>query len=48
MFSRQTASPREFRKWCAYALLLLMPGSMLVLPLLWLFRRNGGPAVRFS
>src|SRR5215813_4602492 len=24
-------------KWCAYALLLLVPGTLIVLPLLWLF-----------
>ena len=31
--------PRELAKWCAYALLLLAPGSFFVLPLLWLVRR---------
>jgi hypothetical protein len=25
-------------KWCAYALVLLAPGSFVVLPLLWLIR----------
>src|SRR5204863_5552773 len=28
-------------KWCAIALALLMPGSFVVLPLLWLCRRYG-------
>jgi hypothetical protein len=31
-------SPLELRKWCAYALLLLAPGSFVVLPALWLVR----------
>ena len=26
-------------KWCAYALVLLLPGSFVVLALLWLYRR---------
>ena len=31
--------PRTFGKWCACALVLLMPGSFEVLTLLWLYRR---------
>jgi hypothetical protein len=31
--------PREMAKWCAYTLVLLAPGSFVVLPLLWLGRR---------
>ena len=30
---------RTFGKWCAYLLVLLMPGSFEVLALLWLYRR---------
>ena len=33
-----TSSPRELMKWCAYALVLLVPGSFVVLPVLWLVR----------
>lgn len=33
-------SPRERAKWCAYALVLLAPGSFVVLPVLWLVRRQ--------
>ena len=36
------SSPRELTKWCAYALLLLAPGSFLVLPVLWLVRARAG------
>jgi len=32
-------SPREILKWCAYAAVLLAPGSFLVLLALWLFRQ---------
>ncbi len=31
--------PRVLAKWCAYVLLLLLPGSFIVIPLLWLSRR---------
>ena len=34
-----TATPRELAKWCAYTLVLLAPGSFIVLPLLWLYRQ---------
>ena len=34
-----TATPREFAKWGALVLLLLAPGSFVVLPILWLIRR---------
>jgi hypothetical protein len=33
-----TATPRDVAKWGAYALLLLAPGSFIVLPVLWLVR----------
>jgi hypothetical protein len=40
MFRTVTApSPRELTKWCVYALVLLAPGSFVVLPVLWLVRR---------
>jgi hypothetical protein len=46
MFRRLIASsPREVRTWCAYALILLAPGSFFVLPLLWLVRLWGGSGV---
>jgi len=39
MFRTRTASrPREIAKWCVYALVLLAPGSFVVLPVLWLIR----------
>jgi hypothetical protein len=28
----------ELRKWCAYALVLAVPGSFVVLPVFWLVR----------
>lgn len=34
-------SLREVTKWCAYALVLLAPGSFVVLPVLWLVRLLG-------
>jgi hypothetical protein len=33
------APPRELAKWCAGALVLVLPGSFVVLALLWLYRR---------
>ena len=36
------SSPRELTKWLAYALVLLAPGSFVLLPLLWLVRRQDG------
>jgi hypothetical protein len=30
---------RNLGKWCIYGLLLLTPGSFLVLPVLWLIQR---------
>jgi Na+-transporting NADH:ubiquinone oxidoreductase subunit NqrD len=30
---------RSLGKWCIYGLLLLAPGSFLVLPMLWLVRQ---------
>lgn len=47
MFRRTIAlSPREFGKYCAYALILLAPGSFVVLPLIWLVRQFGIQASR--
>ena len=34
----RTIPPREIAKWCSYAIVLLAPGSFVVLPLLWLAR----------
>lgn len=34
-------SARELGKWCGYALVLLLPGSFVVLPVLWLVRLDG-------
>ena len=31
--------PRTLAKWCAYALVLLLPGSFIVLAVLWFYRR---------
>ena len=30
----------ELGKWCAYILVLLAPGSFVVLPMLWIFRHR--------
>ncbi len=39
MFRRlKPPSPPELRKWGACALVLLVPGSFVVLPVLWLVR----------
>jgi len=35
------APPRKLAKWCAYALVLLAPGSFVVLPVLCLVRLFG-------
>jgi hypothetical protein len=35
------ATPRELVKCCAYALILLTPGSFVVLPVLWFIRQFG-------
>ena len=32
------SSPPESVKWCAYALVLLLPGSFVVVPALWLIK----------
>jgi len=40
------SSPRELGKWCAYALMLLAPGSFIVLPVLWLVTLFGVQASR--
>ena len=43
MYRRLTASfSPELRKWCAYALILLVPGSFVMLPVLWLVRLWNG------
>jgi hypothetical protein len=39
LYSTKAVSPREMAKVCAYGLVLLLPGSFVVLPLLWLGRR---------
>jgi hypothetical protein len=39
-------SPRDLGKCCAYALILLAPGSFVVLPVLWLVRLVGVLALR--
>lgn len=44
MYSRLTAASPDLRKWGLYALILLVPGSLVVLPVLWLVRAVG---VRF-
>jgi len=33
---------REIAKWCAYALVLLAPGSFVFLPVMWLVRHGVG------
>jgi len=44
----KTAQARGIAKWCACALLLLAPGSFVVLPVLWFARywagRRGAPS----
>jgi hypothetical protein len=46
MFRRLIASsPRELRIWCAYALILLAPGSFVVLPVLWFIKAFGSPGL---
>jgi hypothetical protein len=35
---RHPVSPSQLGKWCAIALLLLAPGSFIVLPAIWLAR----------
>jgi hypothetical protein len=47
MFRRLIAfSPRSLSKWCAYTLILLAPGSFIVLPVLWLVKVLGIQASR--
>ena len=36
---KQQPQSRTFARWCAYALVLVLPGSFEVLALLWLYRR---------
>jgi hypothetical protein len=39
MLGRLKASlPHNLGKWCAYALILLVPGSFIALPVMWLVR----------
>jgi hypothetical protein len=33
------SASRELRKWCLYALVLLAPGSFVILPVVWCVRR---------
>jgi len=35
-------APRELTRWCGYALVLLTPGSFVVVPVLWLARHLWG------
>ena len=35
----KTAETRAIAKWCACALILLAPGSFVIVPLVWLARR---------
>jgi hypothetical protein len=35
----RTATAREMAKWCACVLILLAPGSFVIVPLLWLARQ---------
>jgi hypothetical protein len=44
--SPKASPPRELAKWCTYALLLLAPGSFVILPVLWLYRLLGAPRAR--
>lgn len=37
--------PRGFAQWCVYLLILLAPGSFLILPLVWIVRRYARSAV---
>jgi hypothetical protein len=37
-----TALP-ELGKWCAYALVLLAPGSFIIVPVWWLVRQRFSP-----
>jgi hypothetical protein len=47
MFRRLTAiSPSEFRKWCGFALMLLVPGSFVAFAVLWIVRQLGVQALR--
>jgi hypothetical protein len=47
MFRRVIASPpRSLSRWCGYALILLTPGSFIVLPLFWLLKVFGFQASR--
>ena len=38
--------PRGLAKWLGYGLVLLAPGSFVILPALWLARLIGGQAAR--
>jgi len=44
--SSRSTPPREIARWGVYALLLLAPGSFVVLPLLWLARTWASRATR--
>jgi hypothetical protein len=41
MFSRLIALSPAHRRWCMYAMILLAPGSLFVLPVFWLVRMLG-------
>ena len=40
LHSIANSSPQERMKWCAYVLFLVTPGSLLLLPVVWLIRRH--------
>lgn len=47
MFSALSATaPREWAKWCVCAVLLLAPGSFIVLPMLWIGRQLAARVLR--
>ena len=44
----RTIPPREMAKWCTYGIVLLAPGSFVVLPLLWLARHWASRTARLT
>lgn len=45
---RKTTAVPGWAKWCGYGVLLLMPGSLVVLPLLMIRRLRMARSVRLS
>ena len=45
---RKTAAVPGWAKWCGYGVLLLMPGSLVVLPLLMIRRIRVARSARLS